>query len=139
MLDMKNRILFLLGTMFMINIILLANIRLYAQTDTIKQFVEVSLLGGYTSSDVVPFWMRSNQFGSIPLEGASGSLLIRAAKHYSVRGEWTGRLDKTVSPWDWGYGLEARTNIGHKAQVQLIRSEERRVGKECRARWSRYR
>ena len=28
--------------------------------------------------------------------------------------------------------------VGKEYQVQLIRSEERRVGKECRSRWSPY-
>lgn len=94
--------------------------KLYAQPDTTRQYLEVSLLAGYTSNDVVPFWMRSNQYGSIPLDGASGGLLVRAAKNYAIQGEWTERTDKTASLWDWGYGLEARTNIGSKAQVQLI-------------------
>src|SRR5690606_29000615 len=66
------------------------------------------------------FWMRSNQFGSIPLDGPSGGLLVRAAKSYVIQGEWPERTDKDVSLWDWGYGFEGRTNIGHKAQVQLI-------------------
>lgn len=92
----------------------------YAQPDTARQYIQLSLIVGYTNNDVVPFWMRSNQFGSIPLDGASGGLLVRAAKNYVVQGEWTKRDDKGASPWDWGYGLEARTNIGNKTQVQLI-------------------
>src|SRR5690606_37658068 len=91
-----------------------------AQTDTARQYVQLSLMAGYTINDVVPFWMRSNQFGSIPLDGASGGLLVRAAKNYAIHGEWTERTDKSASSWDWGYGIEARANIGHKAQVQVI-------------------
>jgi len=94
--------------------------KIYAQADTSRQYIDVSLLAGYTSNDVVPFWMRSNQFGSIPLDGASGGLLVRAAKDYALQGEWTEATDKTTSFWDWGYGLETRTNIGNKAQVQII-------------------
>src|SRR5690606_19939084 len=100
--------------------ILLLSTKVKAQTDTTRQYVDVSLLAGYTSNDIVPFWMRSNQFGSIPLDGASGGLLVRAAKNYAIQGEWTEAADKNLSCWDWGYGLEARTNVGHKAQVQLI-------------------
>lgn len=100
--------------------ILLLSTKIKAQTDTSRQYVDVSLLAGYTSNDIVPFWMRSNQFGSIPLDGASGGLLVRAAKNYAIQGEWTDRQDKSTSSWDWGYGLEARTNIGHKAEIQLI-------------------
>src|SRR5690606_14422157 len=92
----------------------------YGQADTTKQYIDVSLLAGYTSNEVVPFWMRSNQFGSIPLEGASGGLLVRAAKNYTYQGEWTDRGEKPVSNWDWGYGLEARTNMGSTTKVQLI-------------------
>lgn len=95
-------------------------INVYGQADTTKQYIDVSLLAGYTSNDVVPFWMRSNQFGSIPLEGASGGLLVRAAKNYANQGEWTDRGKKPVSNWDWGYGLEARTNVGSTTKVQLI-------------------
>src|SRR5690606_18135060 len=95
-------------------------VTVYTQTDTTRQYIQVSLLTGYTSNDVVPFWMRSNQFGSIPLDGASGGMIVRAAKNYSLQGEWTETTNKKASPWDWGYGLEARTNVGNKAQVQLI-------------------
>src|SRR6266536_5062648 len=40
-------------------------------------------------------------------------------------------------------GLHARTHgnhrwRGHRLRVRVHRSEERRVGKECRSRWSRY-
>lgn len=100
--------------------ILLLSTKVKAQTDTTRQYVDVSLLAGYTSNDIVPFWMRSNQYGSIPLAGASGGLLVRAAKNYAIQGEWTERSDTTASKWDWGYGLEARTNVGSTTQVQLI-------------------
>ena len=33
---------------------------------------------------------------------------------------------------------QARVVIPHRAEMQLLRSEERRVGKECRSRWSPY-
>src|SRR5690606_30259799 len=92
----------------------------YAQPDTSRQYIEVSLLAGYTSNDVVPFWMRSNQYGSIPLDGASGGLLVRAAKNYALQGEWDRSQNKSSSLWDWGDGLEARTNVGRTTQVQLI-------------------
>lgn len=117
---MKNICQFVTIVLFVTYFCVCCGMKTHAQTDTTRQYVQLSLLAGYTSNDVVPFWMRSNQFGSIPLDGASGSLLVRAAKNYAIQGEWTGRNDKVTSPWDWGYGLEARTNIGNKAQVQLI-------------------
>ena len=39
------------------------------------------------------------------------------------------------------FGLAAGTyfkNLKKKKQIAIIRSEERRVGKECRSRWSPY-
>ena len=38
-----------------------------------------------------------------------------------------------------GRGFEALTEVGAQVEAgQLLRSEERRVGKECRSRWSPY-
>lgn len=82
--------------------------------------LELELHGGYTSNGVVPFWMRSNQYGSVPLDGGSGSFVVRANKTYRQPGEWQGKQTDSVSLWDWGYGLEARTNIGKDVNVQLI-------------------
>lgn len=94
--------------------------KVYAQTDTIPQYIHATIVGGYNSNGVIPFWMRSNQFGSIPLSGTSGGLVFRAARNYSVQGEWTNATNKKASSWDWGYGLETRLNLGKKVQGQLI-------------------
>ncbi|GGH32880.1 capsule assembly Wzi family protein [Sphingobacterium alkalisoli] len=82
--------------------------------------LELELHGGYTSNGVVPFWMRSNQYGSVPLDGGSGSFVVRANKTYRQPGEWQGRKTDSISLWDWGYGLEARTNVGREINLQLI-------------------
>lgn len=80
----------------------------------------LQLEGGYAGDRQVPFWMRSNQFGSIPLEGGSGSLLVRSFKDYRQPGEWKGRESNNNSLWDWGYSLEGRANIGRTLQAQVI-------------------
>ena len=36
------------------------------------------------------------------------------------------------------YGLIGRNGAGKTTCLKMIRSEERRVGKECRSRWSPY-
>lgn len=71
-----------------------------------------------TSNDVVPFWMRSNQFGSVPSAGISGSLLARAYKAYDTarRDNWYGK-EKLI---DWGAGFEGRTNLGKESNLSLI-------------------
>ncbi|MBE0675158.1 MAG: hypothetical protein IH591_10890 [Bacteroidales bacterium] len=71
----------------------------------------VQTLGGYTTPGVVPFWLRSNQFGSIPLDGASLSLIGAARKDYDLSG------DKL---FDWGASFEGRANLGQGSNLTLI-------------------
>jgi len=60
-------------------------------------------IGSYTSNDVVPFWMRANKFGSKPLDGPSGSLIVSIKKVYNPE-----RRNKL----DCGMGIEGRLNMG---------------------------
>ena len=71
----------------------------------------VQTLGGYTTPGVVPFWLRSNQFGSIPLDGASLSFIGAARKDYDMSG------DKL---FDWGASFEGRANLGQGSNLTLI-------------------
>jgi len=92
----------------------------YAQLrENYKADIEVQAIG--TTNGTVPFWMRSNQFGSIPLSGASGSLIGRFSKNYSEltpNEEIYGR-ERLI---DWGFGLEARANGGKTSNLQLIQA-----------------
>jgi hypothetical protein len=71
----------------------------------------VQTLGGYTTPGVVPFWLRSNQFGSVPLDGASLSFIGAARKDYDLSG------DKL---FDWGASFEGRANLGRGSNLTLI-------------------
>lgn len=71
----------------------------------------VQTLGGYTTKGVVPFWLRSNQFGSIPLDGASLSLIGAARKDYDLSG------DKL---FDWGASFEGRANLGQGSNLTFV-------------------
>lgn len=71
----------------------------------------VQALGGYTTPGVVPFWLRSNQYGSIPLDGASLSLIGSACKDYYLSN------DKF---FDWGASFEGRANLGQGSNLTLI-------------------
>ena len=73
--------------------------------------LSIQTLGGYTTPGVVPFWLRSNQFGSIPLDGASLSLIGAARKDYDLSG------DKL---FDWGASFEGRANLGQGSNLTLI-------------------
>ncbi|HAF36756.1 capsule assembly Wzi family protein [Sphingobacterium multivorum] len=113
---MRNSGLKLFGCLLVFGI--LFSLKVYGQVDSVRQYIDITFLGGYTNI-TTPFWMRSNQFGSIPLSGISGSLVFRAARNYALQGEWTNAEKKKASPWDWGYGLETRLNLGEKVLGQL--------------------
>ena len=68
-------------------------------------------LVGYTSSGQVPFWLRSNQFGSIPIDKGSLSLIGALHKEYNK--------NKTRLV-DWGVSVEGRANVGHESNFTLI-------------------
>ena len=90
-------------------------------TDTIpNKGLSIALHSGFTSNGVVPLWMRSNQYGSVPLAGGSASVVLRSFRDYRKAGEWQGKKHNGGSLWDWGYGLEGRINVGKTTQAQLI-------------------
>ncbi|EDM34770.1 hypothetical protein PBAL39_02700 [Pedobacter sp. BAL39] len=79
--------------------------------------LELQAIG--TTNSTVPFWMRSNQYGSIPLSGASGSFLARMRKDYDTLS--TADLNSgRKKAFDWGFGFEGRANGGKDANLQLI-------------------
>lgn len=78
----------------------------YSQDRDVNFSIESQV--GTTTNDVVPFWMRSNQYGSIPNSGTSGSLIMSGYKTYSV---------KKKTGLDWGGGLSARINLGNASEI----------------------
>jgi hypothetical protein len=65
----------------------------------------------YISPGHVPFWLRSNQFGSIPIDNASLSFIGGIHRDYNKS------KSKLI---DWGASVEGRANIGHKSNFILI-------------------
>jgi len=54
------------------------NISAFAQgNDSLYRF-DATLMGTSVGPQVLPFWMRSNLYGSIPVEGAAVSFLLLA-------------------------------------------------------------
>ncbi|MFD2742972.1 MULTISPECIES: capsule assembly Wzi family protein [Sphingobacterium] len=97
------------------------NAQTILEKDTVRKAgLSLQLQAGYAGDQIAPFWMRSNQFGSVPLDGGSGSLIVRGFKEYQQLGEWKGRAANNNSLWDWGYALEGRANIGRTLQAQII-------------------
>jgi hypothetical protein len=68
-------------------------------------------LGGYVSAENVPFWMRSNQYGSIPPPGASLGLTGAVKRDY----------DRTKPHLaDWGIAVEGRLNVGNPTELIIL-------------------
>lgn len=103
----KNRIRPAKHALSVLVFLLTCSSQVNAQKPQIKYEVEAQAIG--TTKNVVPFWMRSNQFGSIPLSGASAAFIGRATKEY-----------ENSKPIDWGFGLEGRANTGKGSNLQLI-------------------
>jgi len=74
-------------------------------------FFNIEGWGGYTSNGTVPFWLRSNQFGSIPIDGPSVSFIGTARKDYELNKE---------KIFDWGASFEGRVNLGECSNITLI-------------------
>jgi len=92
---------------FILLIFLIPAVR--AQVDNIHSTIEAST--GYVTSGYVPFWLRSNQFGSIPLDNASISFIGSIRKDYDK---------KNKKLFDWGASIEGRANIGKNSNFNLI-------------------
>jgi Capsule assembly protein Wzi len=71
----------------------------------------LSTEGIVTTPDHVPFWLRSDQYGSVPLAGGSASLIANLGKSYDSSKQ---RL------FDWGFALEARANFGNDIRAAFI-------------------
>ncbi|MDB5019839.1 MAG: capsule assembly protein Wzi, partial [Pedobacter sp.] len=64
----------------------------------------------YTSNDQVTFWLRSNQYGSIPLSGPSSSFIGRFRKDYNPNSK---------RHINFGLGFEARASLGNASQALI--------------------
>lgn len=85
-----------------------------AQLSGIKASVEID--ANVTTNSVVPFWMRSNQYGSVPIEGASTSFIPSIYKNYTLDSNHNKKFI------DWGFSFESRANVGNRFNVTVIES-----------------
>jgi len=71
-------------------------------------------LGGFVASDQTPFWLRANQYGTVPLKSSLGRLSAGLKSDYQST-DSTGYRPRV----DWGYGINAVINTGKTNQVLL--------------------
>ncbi len=99
-----------MGKIFILIILfILINDSVIAQENNIHFKVEA--IGSYISPGHIPFWFRSNQFGSIPLDNASAGFIGTVTREYDK---------KQPKLFDWGASIEARANIGKRSNFTLI-------------------
>jgi hypothetical protein len=80
-----------------------------AQDSLLHFNVEVQTI--YTTQAQLPFWLRSNKFGSIPESGASSSLIGRFQRDYK---------ENSKKLLEWGVGFEGRMNVGKEVRGRFI-------------------
>ncbi|MCF2504710.1 capsule assembly Wzi family protein [Dyadobacter sp. CY107] len=90
-------------------VLVCAQIAAFSQGSNLKASLEGQT--SITSSDHLPFWMRSNQYGSVPLSGPSVSVIGSLYKDYDTTSK---RLV------DWGAGFQGRANLGKSSKAILV-------------------
>lgn len=98
---MHKRYLFLI-------LVLAVAVKMQAQQDPVS--FRLQMLAGYNGPDQVPFWIRSNQFGSVPPSGASLGMIGTVQKDYD-------QTKKRLA--GWGFGVEGRLNAGNSTNFIL--------------------
>ncbi|MFP5081179.1 capsule assembly Wzi family protein [Pedobacter sp. JCM 36344] len=87
-----------------------------AQVRSLKSFFEVQAIASSTKD--IPFWMRSNQYGSVPITGLSSALTANFMKEYeSSAQQYSSNQPKL---FDWGFGFESRVNVGQQSTATII-------------------
>jgi hypothetical protein len=71
----------------------------------------LTLTSGYNGSEAVPFWIRSNQYGSVPPVGASLGLTTTVKKNYDPANQ---------HGIAWGFSAEGRFNAGNPSNFILV-------------------
>jgi hypothetical protein len=79
-----------------------------AQIKKLSSFIESR--AGYTAGNTVPFWMRSNQYGSVPLHGGSAGFIG------GTRIDFDSSRKHLI---DWGASFEVRVNLAYNSQFLL--------------------
>jgi len=89
-----------------------AQVGLFRETPPSLFHGSLEAQGIVTGKNTVPFWMRSDQWGSVPLPGASGALIASGWKDYD---------STTTNFFDWGGGIELRGDAGaDSSRLRLI-------------------
>ncbi len=87
----------------------------YAQSVSPKPRFEVEAGTFLSTSETNPFWIRSNQYGEVPLESQVFTVRGQVKKEYEARNPAT----KKQGRFSYGYGIRAVVNAGTINQLLL--------------------
>ncbi len=59
-----------------------------------------------------PFWLRTNQYGTVPVGGSVGTVRISAFRDYRVASARDSAASRNPPRFNWGYGLAVVGNTG---------------------------
>jgi len=77
---------------------------------------EVEIGGLAAPSGQTPFWLRANQYGTVPLEAPFGTVRAGIARDYH---HWADSAKVRRHKFDWGFGAYAVANAGQTNQAFL--------------------
>ncbi|GAB3896554.1 capsule assembly Wzi family protein [Larkinella knui] len=78
-------------------------------------YAEIGALA--SSTDRTPFWLRANQFGSVPLSAPFGTLRVGVAGAVLLSDTTGGHHARRNRPWTLEYQVEAVGNVGKSSQL----------------------
>lgn len=84
-----------------------------------KPIIHTEVGAFLTTPSRMPFWMRANQYGTVPLDGPIGTLRVGIQAGYASESADSVVRFRAKSPWEVGYGLEIVGNCGQVDQVVL--------------------
>lgn len=79
-----------------------------AQTGRRLQY-SLEMGGLAASAEHTPFWLRSNQYGTVPVQGSFGTVRATLVRPYQKQPDSTRRKK---ARFDWGFGVYAVLNAG---------------------------
>ncbi|GAB3945779.1 capsule assembly Wzi family protein [Spirosoma harenae] len=74
----------------------------------------VEIGSGLNSSTQIPFWLRTNQYNTVPLEGSFGTVRLGIQRDYKPRNDSTS---KRKSRFDWGFSVYAVANARPEQKI----------------------
>ena len=72
-----------------------------------------------TSGPQTPFWLRANQYGTVPLRGSFGTFRPGITKDYRPKTDTVA--NRKTRRFDWGFGLNAVVNTGQPTVTDKLR------------------